>query len=45
MSLAGDALKVVIRFNAESSDMELGAYESETRKIASYVAKEVICRT
>lgn len=45
MSLTDDALKVVIRFNAGSSDMELGTYESETRKIASYVSTEVICRT
>lgn len=45
MSLTDEALKVVIRFNAEHAGMELGAYESETRKIASYVSKEVICRS
>lgn len=45
MSLTGYALKVVIRFNAGSAGMEFGAYEAETRKIASYVSTDVLCST
>jgi hypothetical protein len=43
VSLSDAGLKIVAKFNAGNVDGGFQVYESETRQIASYVSKEVIC--